>query len=67
MSFNEDHPINPLFYTVNDPLAALDNCPALTTLWYKVLGKDILMFDEVVRLIELFMIAAYEKGKLDGE
>ncbi len=63
---DEDHPAHDLFYSVEDPMGPLPQCPAMTTLLYRVCDKDTVKFEEATRLIGLFMAAAYEKGKTDG-
>lgn len=63
----ETHPAHHLFYTVKDEQTPLDQCHAITTLMYKVCGGDHKRFEEGCRLIGLFMMAAYEKGVLDGQ
>ena len=63
---DENHPAHNLFYSVVDPQAALQQkCPARTTMLYRVCGGDHYKFIEAMRLVGLFMAAAYEKGKSD--
>ena len=59
-TLNEDSPVYNLFYQVTDPRT---NMPALTTLMYKVCKNDPVRFDEATKIVALFMLAAYEKGK----
>lgn len=63
---DEDHPAYNLFYSVQDPTASLAQCPAMTTMLFKVCNQDHNRFDEAMRLVGLFMAAAYEKGKADA-
>lgn len=44
----ETNPVAILFYTVLDPQAAIEECPAITTLLYKVVGQETTKFDEAV-------------------
>ena len=62
---DENHPANILFYNVVDPISPLAQCPAMTTMMFKVCDRDHDKFDEAMRLVGLFMAAAYEKGKAD--
>lgn len=62
---DEKHPAHNLFYSVQDPNSLLPECPAMTTMLLKVCDRDHIKFDEAMRLIGLFMAAAYEKGKSD--
>jgi hypothetical protein len=38
----------------------------MTTMLFKVCNQDHNRFDEAMRLVGLFMAAAYEKGKADA-
>lgn len=64
---NEDHPTHVLFYGVQDPTAPLAQCPAITTLLFRVCDRDNAKFEEATRLISLFMEAAYELGKNENK
>ena len=63
---DENHPAHNLFYSVQDPQSPLDECPAMTTMLFKVCDRDPDKFDEAMRLVGLFMAAAYELGKSDA-
>ena len=63
---DEKHPAHNLFYSVQDPQAPIQNCPAMTTMMFKVCDRDHTKFDEAMRLVGLFMAAAYEQGKTDA-
>ena len=64
---DENHPAHNLFYSIQDPIAALPQCPAMATMLFKVCNRDHDKFEEAMRLVGLFMQAAYEKGVLDGQ
>lgn len=53
-----------LIYKVKDPdvLVLSNNVPALTTMMHRVCANDETKFEEAVRLLNLFMKAAYEAG-----
>lgn len=55
--------IDDLFYQVIDPEAALQRCPAMTTMLFKVCSQDNDKFNEAIRIITLFMNAAYDAGE----
>ena len=60
---DEKHPANNLFYSAVGPISPLAQCPAMTTMLFKVCDRDHDKFDEAMRLVGLFMAAVYEKGK----
>ena len=63
---DENHPTHNLFYSVVDTQSSFQQeCPAMTTMLYRVCGGDHDKFIEAMRLVSLFMVAAYEKGKSD--
>ena len=64
---DENHPASNLFYNVMDPISPLAQCPAMTTMLFKVCDRDPTKFEEAIRLVGLFMAAAYEKGKTDDQ
>ena len=63
---DENHPAHNLFYSVEDPTSPLAQCPAMTTMLFKVCNRDHDKFDEAMRLVGLFMAAAYGLGKSDA-
>ena len=65
---SENSPVYDLFYKVTDPNSQImgSPVPAMTSVLYNVCGRDHDKFDEAVRLVELFMLAAYEKGKSEN-
>lgn len=62
----EDHPTDNIVFGVKDPESALPDCPAMTTMMYGVCGNDEAKFHEAMRLVDLFMVAAYDKGQRDA-
>lgn len=62
----EDHPAHDLVYLVRDPTGPLPHTPAMTTMLYRICGNDRSKFEDAMRLVGLFMTAAYEKGKRDA-
>lgn len=62
----EDHPTDNIVFGVKDPKSTLPDCPAMTTMMYRVCGNDEAKFDEAMRLVGLFMVAAYDKGRRDA-
>ena len=64
---NYKHPAYSLLYTLKDPATSRRGFPAFTTLLFCVAKKDTVVFEEAVRLVELFMEAAYDKGVADGK
>ena len=63
---DEKHPAHNLYFSVQDPLGPLDQYPAMSTMLFKVCDRNPDKFDEAMRLVGLFMAAAYEKGKSDA-
>lgn len=63
----EDHPAHDLVYLVRDPTGPLPNTPAMTTMLYGVCGNDREKFEDAMRLVGLFMTAAYDKGTQDAK
>lgn len=54
-------------YATIDPVAALQSCPAMTTILYRVCNNDASKFKEAVRLIGLIQMKTLEikKGNQD--
>lgn len=57
-----DLKLDSLFYSVKDDQSTHE-FPAMTTMFYRVCGSDLIKFDETIRLIKLYMEAAYQLGK----
>lgn len=56
-----------LYGTTDPKQTEIPNCPALTTLLYRVAGNQPIIFDEATRVVELFIRKAIEVTSETGK
>ena len=54
--------VEKVLYLTKDPLSPIEDCPALTTLLYRVCQEDVERFEEATRIVGLFIEEALNNG-----
>lgn len=54
--------VDKVLYLTKDPLSPIKDCPALTTLLYRVCQEDVERFEEATRIVGLFIEEALNSG-----